>query len=228
MRIGSKTARRADMNNGVGARLLEMQEVGQVARTSAGHFADQQVAQIQDIAAAAGRSSIEVGDRIDRGRTARTPVSQGPFEDVCAGAARQRVVAGTAIEHVVAGAAIERVIAGAAFKTIIAGAARQRVGTRGAHQGMVAGSDVQGDGIDSGECAAAAGVAAVVGGDGQQYGTGGIGCRGVRHIACRNKAVDIGLRTRQPQAARARTGHSDATTRSRRQCAGRYAQRNAQ
>ena len=88
----------ADMNHGVGARLLEVQVVAQVAAGLA--FALKQVVQVEYVATVDGAGRVEVGDGIDGRLGGGDGIGKAPLEGVGAEAAGQGVVAGSTCDQV--------------------------------------------------------------------------------------------------------------------------------
>ena len=107
-----------------------MQEARQVAVV----LADQQVAQVEHVAAGRRRRGAEVGDGVDRPRACRAAVRQRPGEHVARTVGRrgratsEYVVARATVRDVGAGAAVERVGAAAAVQVVVAATAVERVG----------------------------------------------------------------------------------------------------
>jgi hypothetical protein len=89
----AEAAAGADIDDRVGADLLEVQIAPEVAGQVAGvALALQEVTQVQDVATA-GSGGVEVGDRVDRRRRGGARIAEAPLEGVRTCTAGERVMA---------------------------------------------------------------------------------------------------------------------------------------
>lgn len=112
----AEAAAGADIDDRVGADLLEVQVAPEVASEVAGMaLALQEVTQVQDVATGAGSGSVEVGDRVDRRGRGGPRVAEAPLEGVRTCTAGERVMARAAGDQVDAVTALDDVVAGERF-----------------------------------------------------------------------------------------------------------------
>ena len=124
--LRAQLALRVDVDDRVVAFLVEVQVLGQGAVL----FADQQVLQVQDVAAVRRLAQREVLDGVDRRLGSGALVTQFPLEGIAAGAADEDVIALAADQDVVAVAAFQRVVARTAVQQVVAVTAVQFVVAR--------------------------------------------------------------------------------------------------